>query len=265
MLQVLVATLNTKNVNQLIQGMNLATVPTILVNQSNQEIFEERLEKHGNLQVFESSQLGLSNSRNQALDLAENDSICQIADDDMVFVDNYERIVAKAYEEFPHADLIVFHVDRGGHSQEKARLKKGPVGFLASMKISSVQVTLKKASIVKMGITFDNRFGIGAKYASGEENIFLFDCLRQGLKIYSYPETIAKLTASESHWDRRITPENCRKRGAVYKRMSPNFYWAIILQFAIRKRKLCQPIGIFENIRYMMEGARTFSNDNPSK
>ncbi|HFU3805250.1 TPA: glycosyltransferase family 2 protein [Streptococcus suis] len=257
---VLVATLNNKNVPELIKNMNLSEVNTIVVNQSTSGRSETHLEKVEHSTIIYSDRLGLSASRNDAIAQAEDSAICQIADDDLVFVDQYERIVEKAYREFSDADIIIFGMDFQNHAIPKKEIAKGRIGYLASMKVVSFQISFKKSSLSKKGITFDERFGIGAKYGSGEENILLFDALRNGLKIYSYPEKIATLISRPSQWDRSNSPEVCKKRGAIYKRMSPHWYWIIIIQFAIRKRKMMpKEISILDNIKYMFEGASEFN------
>ncbi|HEM6271747.1 TPA: glycosyltransferase [Streptococcus suis] len=258
---VLVATLNNKNVPELVKNMNLSEVDTIVVNQSTSGRSETHLEKVEHSTIIYSDRLGLSASRNDAIAQAEDSAICQIADDDLVFVDQYESIVEKAYQEFPDADIIAFFVDHEVDKLSKTPLKKGRIFHLASMKISSVQICFKKSSLTQNKIEFDERFGIGAMYGSGEENILLFDALKKGLKIYSYPVKIATLKDRPSQWDRSNTPEVCKKRGAIYKRMSPKLYWLLILQFAIRKRKMMLPeISIIDNIKYMFEGATKFIN-----
>ncbi|HFI0502014.1 TPA: glycosyltransferase [Streptococcus suis] len=258
---VLVATLNNENVPELVKNMNLSEVNTIVVNQSTSGRSETHLEKVEHSTIIYSDRLGLSASRNDAIAQAEDSAICQIADDDLVFVDQYESIVEKAYQEFPDADIIAFFVDHEVDKLAKTPLKKGRVFHLASMKISSVQICFKKSSLTQNKIEFDERFGIGAMYGSGEENILLFDALKKGLKIYSYPVKIATLKDRPSQWDRSNTPEVCKKRGAIYKRMSPKLYWLLILQFAIRKRKMMLPeISIIDNIKYMFEGATKFIN-----
>lgn len=258
---VLVATLNNKNVPELVKNMNLSEVNTIVVNQSTSGRSETHLEKVEHSTIIYSDRLGLSASRNDAIAQAEDSAICQIADDDLVFVDQYESIVEKAYQEFPDADIIAFFVDHEVDKLSKTPLKKGRIFHLASMKISSVQICFKKSSLTQNKIEFDERFGIGAMYGSGEENILLFDALKKGLKIYSYPVKIATLKDRPSQWDRSNTPEVCKKRGAIYKRMSPKLYWLLILQFAIRKRKMMLPeISIIDNIKYMFEGAIKFIN-----
>lgn len=256
---VLVATLDNKNVPELIKNMNLSDVETIVVNQSSSGSRKSYVENLGNSTIIHSDRLGLSASRNDAIAQASELDICQIADDDMVFVHQYESIVKEAYQEFPDADIIIFIVDFENNVVRKKAHPKGRIYHLAAMQTSSVQISFKKSSFVKAGLYFDERFGIGAKYGSGEENILLFDALRNGLKIYSYPEKIATLISRPSQWDRSNSPEVCKKRGAIYKRMSPYWYWIIIIQFAIRKRKMMpKEISILDNIKYMFQGAREF-------
>lgn len=257
---VLVATLDNKNVPELIKNMNLSDVETIVVNQSSLGRNIRNIEKLGKSTIINSERLGLSASRNEAISYAQSDDICQIADDDMIFVDNYKEIVENAYQEFPDADVIVFYVDLENHAIARSSIPKGRMQYLHAMRTSSVQISFKKSSLERVGLKFDERFGIGATYGSGEENILLFDALRKGLKLYSYPVKIASLRERESHWDRSPTPENCRKRGAIYKRMTNYWYWLLIAQFAIRKRKQMLPeISLFDNIRYMFQGAREFA------
>ncbi|MGF0071742.1 glycosyltransferase [Streptococcus orisratti] len=256
---VLVATLDNKNVPELIKNMNLSDVETIVVNQSSSGSRKSYVENLGNSTIIHSDRLGLSASRNDAIAQASELDICQIADDDMVFVHQYESIVKEAYQEFPDADIIIFIVDFENNVVRKKAHPKGRIYHLAAMQTSSVQISFKKSSFVKAGLYFDERFGIGAEFGSGEENIFLFDALKKGLKIYSYPVRIAELRIRESQWDRSNTPENCRKRGAIYKRMSPKWYWLLIIQFAIRKRQMMRPeISILANLKYMFQGAREF-------
>ncbi|HEL1907889.1 TPA: glycosyltransferase family 2 protein [Streptococcus suis] len=257
---VLVATLDNNNVPELLKNMNISDVETIVVNQSSFGRNISNIEKSGKSTIINSERLGLSASRNDAVDMANELDICYIADDDMVFVDQYDSIVTKAYQEFPDADFIVFIVDFENNTGRKKVQPKGRIHYLAAMQTSSVQISFKKSSFVKAGLRFDECFGIGAEFGSGEENILLFDALRKGLKIYSYPVKVAELIIRESQWDRSNTPENCRKRGAIYKRMTKRWYWLLILQFAIRKRKMMLPeISLFDNIRYMFQGAREFS------
>ena len=62
------------------------------------------------------------------------------------------------------------------------------------------------------GIYFNQCFGGGTEYSHGEDNLFLTDCLRKGLKIYAYPEYIAKLTE-----ERKSTWLIIQQRSSLYQ------------------------------------------------
>ena len=72
----------------------------------------------------------------------------------------------------------------------------------------------------------------------GEENIFLYECLKRGLKIYYEPVKIAKLREEGSTWFTGYDEEFFISRGAGYCAMSRFFSVILILQYAFRKRHL---------------------------
>lgn len=251
---VLVSTMNRTEPSELLSKMNLLTDQAIIINQVTKEdvlpITTERF--------YSFRERGLSKSRNHALQLTTADVIV-IADDDETFKTNSLAEIAYYHEKYQEYDLIMFHVDKVKPVQWAQPTE---LSYIQSMRISSVQMTMKTQSVRAKNLAFDETFGMGAYYHSGEENIFLFDALKKGCKILYVPVTIAECDDSESGWDRRNTPENCRKRGAIFYRMSKKFYPILIIQFAIRKRQLCTPyVTVLENIKYMFEGVKTYRNE----
>ena len=93
-------------------------------------------------------------------------------------------------------DLIVFYIER----KEKPKPnypKTKRMGYLSVLKIFSPEVAFRRESVKE--IAFDERFGAGSgRYLMGEENIYLYDCLKRGLKIYYEPVQIAKLREESS-------------------------------------------------------------------
>ena len=229
----------------------------IIINQVTNKTKAKKDDRKSNHRFMSYKERGLSRSRNHALDNAKGD-VCLIADDDCSYVNNYEKIVNDAYEKYPDADIIAFDFIRADGT--KKTMREGRVGFLYSMKISSVQTTFRRNSVKKSGVKFDEKFGAGSDGPQwGEENIFLFDCLRAGLKIYYVPVTILRLQNFGSTWDRSNTPERYKQWGAIFYRMSPSFWRILILQFTLRKRKIYgKDMSGLEVYRYMMEGAKDY-------
>ena len=80
-------------------------------------------------------------------------------------------------------------------------------------------------------------FGSGNKYYMGEENIFLYDCLKKKLNIYYMPVKIGTLKViNESRWFKGYNSNFFKVKGTVFYRMTNHLYILLILQFAIRKR-----------------------------
>lgn len=250
-IDILVSTMNCHSPEQLLQNMHLYRDHTIIINQV------EQLTSHVPIaeRFFSFQEKGLSKSRNKALDHSNADVVV-ISDDDEIFQQDVLEQVEKLHTQYSNYDFIMFHVENvGAHQWDKPT----PISYIKSMKLKSVQMSIKMDAIKKKNLRFDESFGIGAPYFWGEENIFLFDALRKKCKMLYVPITIAKCDDSESGWDRANSPENCRKRGVIFYRMTKWFYPLLIIQFAIRKRKLCAPdVTPLENMRYMFQGVKAF-------
>ena len=261
-LETLVSTMgkSQEEIIKLCRKMNIKT-DAIIVNQKvDTNSKQNYLINDKKVTIINSLEKGLSKSRNELLYNANAD-IGLIADDDLVYLDGYDEIIKKAYGENSEADIICFKVYKGEKPFKKYRNKQKKINFIKSFQKSSVEITYKINSIIKNNIKFDENFGAGAKnYTAGEENIFLVDCLRKGLKIIYIPIFIARLDdTKESNWFRGYDYQYFKTKGAVFYRISRFWYFLLILQFAIRKYKLYKKnIGIYKAIKYMLEGVKEY-------
>lgn len=258
---VLVSTMNQQDGKVLLEKLNIND-NYVIINQINNNNIKELIQvDETNKKFFSYIGKGLSKSRNLAINKSTADVIA-IADDDMTYQKDYTNIIKEAYEKHKDADIIAFVVEHEDKKDEKKVLREGRIGFLKSMKISSVQMTVNRESILKKSIKFDEDFGAGSKYYMGEENIFLFDCLKKGLKIYYVPKKIAILRKSESTWFKGYTKEYFNNLGAVYYRMSKIFYLIFIIQYAIRKYKYYKnDFTIMQVMKYMYEGVNRYKRE----
>lgn len=257
-IEVLISTMNLIDNDALIKKMKI-TGPSLTINQITKKGLN-LLNNKGQNSILSYLEKGLSRSRNKAL-INSNCDICVIADDDMYYEGNYLESITNAYTKYPDADIIIFVVDNEDIAHKKKIQKEGRISYLKSLKVQSVQMTFKRESILKNNIKFDEHFGAGSTYYWGEENIFLFDCLRKGLKIYYVPVKIATLEISTSSWDKSNTRQHYNIQGIVYYRMSKYFYPILITQFALRKGKIYRPdLNFFQVMHHMFEGARKYKN-----
>ena len=214
-----------KEVDSLIKTMNINT-KYLIINQN------ENKTEIKNKNVISINEKGLSKSRNLAIKKSKADIVI-LADDDVIYENDYEETIKKAYKENPKADIICFYVESKNKKRKVKRIVGKNVGKLKIMRISSFQITMKKDKIKE--IKFDENFGSGAKYDRGEEAIFLKDCLEKGLKIIYINKKIAQVEQSKSTWFKGFTKEYFLAQGKVFKRLYPKHYKFICYQFAIRK------------------------------
>ena len=183
----------------------------VIINQCDENTKEEiSIDENKICLWINSTERGLSISRNMAIKNSKAD-ICLIADNDEMFDENIEEKILKAYEEIPHADIIVFNLH---NKLTKLKDKIYKLSRLETLKVASWQITFKKISIIDNNINFDIKLGAGTGNGAGEENKFLHDASDKGLQIYHCPINIAKMIENESTWFNGYDEEYFYKRGA---------------------------------------------------
>ncbi|WP_347939975.1 glycosyltransferase family A protein [Peribacillus simplex] len=258
--EMLISTMNQENLN-FFNEMNIST-KSVIINQITKDSLNIPLKIENEQMVFLSlNDKGLSKSRNMALKNATAD-ICVVCDDDMKYINGYEKVILNEYKENPDVDIIVFQVKKSdGSLYKKYSKRKKLLNFITAMKVSSVEITFKKKSIENNRIIYNELFGAGSKFFMGEESIFLSECIKKGLKVMFVPKTIGYLTDSESTWFKGFNSDYFRVKGACFYAMTPFFYWLLIFQFAIRKYKLYKKdINLLDALKLMYVGKREYVN-----
>ncbi|WP_290651185.1 glycosyltransferase family A protein [Lachnoanaerobaculum sp.] len=255
--QLLVSTMKRKDISWF-DKLNSSS-DAIIINQCGRKGKTKITHGPNNILWIDSDDIGLSKSRNMALDNATGEYLI-IADDDLEYIDGYEKIIVESFEKNPNMDIIVFQVE-GIEQVFKNYSKKGKkISFLGSLHVSSVEIVMRKNSIKKANIRFAEEFGSGAKYRMGEENIFLFDCLKSGLKIYYEPKVIAKLHLNESTWFSGYNKKYFLDRGAVSRKLYGDIIGLfMILAFSVKNyKKYRNDMSVLNGLKYMIFGYREF-------
>ena len=85
------------------------------------------------------------------------------------------------------------------------------------------------------GITFSTLFGGGARYGSGEDTIFLKECLDKRLRLYAVPYAIAEIDQdAASSWFTGYTEKYFYDKGALYASLYPRIWRMIAVRFLLR-------------------------------
>lgn len=197
-LDVLISTMNKKEINEDFLNARNITSGCIIVNQN---VENNKKIVMNNKTIVYSDEIGLSKSRNMAINNSRAD-ICLICDDDIVLNDNYEDTIIEAYKQYEDADAITFLNTFNTKLNNKLKSKKViKHNRFSLLRVNSTQITLKRESLLKTGIKFDERFGLGSNiYNSGEENLLLAQMYDKGLKIYHVPIVISNhITEDDSN------------------------------------------------------------------
>ena len=257
-IQTLVSTMNKEDISFL-EAMNLKT-DVVVGNQNNRQSLKKYCIANKNIIFIESNSKGLSNNRNLTLSYADAD-ICIIADDDIVYCDNYDVLVQEAFENHSDADIIIFNVYE--KPTERYVIKKAHrVRGLEFLKYGSVRIALRRSSIIN-DVVFDERFGAGGRIPSGEDTIFLADCLKKKKVIYAVPDYILYLPKTESSWFKGYDNTYFINKGKMYYRIFGNIAFGVcILDVLKHKSQYAECGNIYCVLKLMKQGISEFSKHN---
>lgn len=237
-----------------INSLNIVS-DCVVVNQCEKNTYQNVVDNNRYICYIESTERGLSKSRNMAIRHATGD-VWILCDNDVEYVPDYERLILNEYEKHPEYDGIIFHVE-SSINPVPCFPKRRRIGYLSSGKAISYEISFRRERV--NGIWFDEHIGAGTRFKMGEENAFLYECLRRGLNIHYVPIKIAKLRYEPSTWNTGFDREYMLGRGASFDAMTPRWSWALIWQFALRKHKLYKDsLSFIEAFSAMFEGRRLY-------
>lgn len=232
-LEILLSCMNQKDIS-IIRNSGISG-NVLVINQTDQDSSLEEWNGTQHIRMISTTERGLSRSRNMAIQNAIGD-ICLLSDDDERFVDGYENIITEAFQSLPKADVIAFDV-RNKVTRLKPQVQQ--LKYLNCLKIASYQIAFRRNSVLQKQVFFDPLMGAGSGNGCGEENKFLFDCLRSGLNIYYHPSTIASVDSRSSTWFFGYGRDFFYQRGGATRHMMgaiPSIFYGIY--YLIRKRNL---------------------------
>lgn len=250
-LEVLVAAMGQKD-HSLLSKMRITT-DAIVGNQCDFDSVERFRQNDRQVIYLNFAERGVGLNRNNSLMRATGD-IVLFADDDMVYSDDYEQVVLEAFEAQPDADVLIFNLKENGGSRYVIT-EKHRVGWLNYLRYGTARVAARLSSVRLNGIAFNQCFGGGTQYCHGEDNLFLTDCLKKGLKIYAVPAVIAELTEErESSWNQGYGEKYLQDQGTLYRQISRRLWKLLCLQDAVRHQGLYQ-MPWLRAYRLMKQGA----------
>lgn len=180
---------------------------------------------------------GLSRGRNRACALATGRVLC-VADDDCVYEESAIAEVAAVFDRRPDVDAVRFRAGgREGTEFKGYAGTEGEVyrpGYRDLFRASSIELAFRARAVPDDRPFFDEDFGLGTRYPSGEETLAVVDLWRRGRAIAYVNRTVVRHEDAPGD-DKRLRPERFFSKGALFRRL---YGWPGIVPavgFAVQK------------------------------
>ncbi len=251
--QLLVSTLN-QNDYSLLDNMNIQT-DSIIINQCDKYYFDEFIYKENKIKFYSFNERGDGLSRNNALMRATGD-ICLFADEDVTYVENYEKIILNAFEIRPKADIIVFNVPSTNKDRPTYIINKNKkVRWFNCLRYGAVKIAIRTEKVRSANIFFSLNFGGGAKYCSGEDSLFIAECIKKGLKVFTCKDIIGYVSQKESTWFNGYNEKFFYDKGVFFACLSKRWAKLLCFQLLLRHKEMrYKNKNIFSTYKIMRRG-----------
>lgn len=241
-----------------IEAQTYNNLELIVVTQDNHEEVAKIIEEHSieNVKHIRINEKGISISRNAGLPYITGD-ILTFTDDDCWYAPNAFETVKKYMEEY-NPDIATFmHMDPDRNEYTKVYPNEKQINFSKRHTLKQISfdiyVSIKNVPDYKIG--FDERFGVGRNYNSGEENIYLMDLYNKGYKkMCFFPELIAYHPKKDNNY---LDEKSFVAKGPLFKRLFGNILGLpMFIVFGMKKASLVDNFGplfikgIRENIKF---------------
>lgn len=255
--QVLVATMHQQDYS-LLKKMNIQT-DVIVGNQCDKNEIEEFEHQGRTVKWLSLNERGVGLNRNNLLMRATGD-IVLFADDDVVYSDGYEQTILRFYQAHPDADVVIFNfkIRRAGTDNEffDRVTKEGRVNRRSATKYGTYCISAKREKVRFENIFFHLDFGGGARFSNGEDSIFLQDCLKKKLKMYSCKDVIGVIDHGISTWFQGYNDKFFFDKGILFSVLFPGLCVPFALVHCFNKRKRYAEYGWIRAYREMRKGIK---------
>jgi glycosyltransferase involved in cell wall biosynthesis len=191
----------------------------IMVSQDNHTLVENMLNKfafkHKHVRL---DQKGLSRARNKGLEQVSGKFVT-FSDDDCWYPEDGLKKVMNAFQKNPKTDVMCFKIYDPLVNEDYKNYPTKPkddITRIDFLRKSSIEIFVKHYCFENNNNLFDERFGLGSKYMSGEENIILQDLKKSGFKI-SYEPTV--VVYHKKREQERINNLDIIKKGPLFIRI----------------------------------------------
>lgn len=234
-LQILVSAMN-KEMHSLAEKMNLQA-ESILINQCSENRYEEFEYKGNKMRCYHLAERGVGLSRNNALLRADAD-LCLFADEDIVYEDGAADKIIAAFAAHPEADMLLFNVKVTPERRTYWISDFHRIHWYNCGRYPAYSFALRTDKMHGHNLTYSLLFGGGAKYANGEDSLFISDCLKAGLKVYAVPVEIGEEIPRPSTWFSGYDKKFFHDRGVLYHELYGRLAGLMGWRFLLKNRNV---------------------------
>lgn len=219
----------------------------IIVSQMNYEKVDKIIKNFNlNINHVKIKKIGLSHARNVGMKYVRG-NIVTFSDDDCWYSKNAFKHVKETFVK-SNTDVACFQIfdpEKKEYYKLYPSQKKENISHREIFNKSSIEIFVNLDNVDKQLVKFDEQFGLGAKYPSGEENIFLHDLLKAGYKISYYPKVVVH--HSKPDIKTRLNLPIFVSKGPLFKRMynTPIGIVLLTVLFVKKIRYLDRPIKYY--------------------
>lgn len=247
--QLLVSTMNQTDYS-LLDKMKIFC-DTIVINQCDKTGFATFEHIGHKVEWYDCAERGIGKSRNKAL-MAATADICVFADDDMVYDEASLGAVEHAFKTHEDADVLLFNIHGVTEIKKEQRLHTWN-----AYKYGAARMAIKRNSILRKRICFSLLFGGGAKYSCGEDTLFLKDCLKNRLRLYTVLDYLGTNSLNESTWFHGYNKKFFVDKGVLYAAMNPVLAKLYCVRYVFRNADLFEKeVKKEQALSWMFEGTR---------
>lgn len=253
-LQLIVAAVN-QDISLLPSKMNIGS-DAIIINQCEQFNYKKVDYNGHQIQIYCFVEKGVGLNRNNGLLRATADIIL-FADEDIVYENGYEQMVMEQFEANPKADMILFNMNVAEDRATYHISNYGKVGLHNCGRYPTYSFAVKTNKIRKANIAFSLLFGGGATYSNGEDSLFIRDCLKAGLRVFTAPITIGTEQPRPSTWFHGFNEKFFFDRGVLYVFLYGALAKPMAMRFLLKNKKtMCKEISFKQARKLMYDGIR---------
>lgn len=245
-----------QNIDELIKMIKLET-DAVLVNQCDHSEAGSLDINGSHIEYRCMPDRGVGLSRNTCIDMAiESADILLFTDEDITYDPGYASLIENEFVKHPDAQMLFFNIRVCDARRTYWNKNYARVGAFNYGRYPAYSIAIRADILKKSGVRFSLDFGGGAKYANGEDSIFIHDLLKSRIKMYRTTVCLGQEKERESTWFEGYNDRFFISRGALYVKLYGSFALFRAYVFLFRHQYMYAECGLKRAIELMKLGMK---------